>query len=210
VIPTPARHLPAVSQLCKYPPSADDDSIAFDIRCFFPERKPNRLLYIAETPGIDNNKQLILVKFAKRYSIELHEFCAKAGHAPPILGFETLPGGWCAVAMEYIESSVPISRSSVLSDHRDRWITELEDLVDGFHEKDLVHGDLQDENIICKGPSMMLVDFDWGGKEEEAFYFMPSLDDELMQGREPGDLRIRKEDDKWVLRKTLDKLMERM
>ena len=39
-----------------------------------------------------------------------------------------------------------------------------------FHEKDLVHSDLRDVNIICENDSMMLVDFDWGGKERDVSY----------------------------------------
>jgi len=99
VIPAFARHFPAVSTLRKYPASSDG-YFSFEIRSFFPDRQPYRLLYVAETPGPD--KQLVLVKFVRRYSIELHEICAKSGHAPAILAFERLPGGWFAVAMEYI------------------------------------------------------------------------------------------------------------
>ncbi|KIM86156.1 hypothetical protein PILCRDRAFT_65550, partial [Piloderma croceum F 1598] len=70
---------------------SSDDYFAFEIRCFFPDKQPYRLLYVTEMPGAD--KQLVLIKFARRYSIELHEFCANSGHAPPILAFERLLGG---------------------------------------------------------------------------------------------------------------------
>jgi hypothetical protein len=73
-------------------------------------RQPYRIRYVAETPGAD--KQLILIKFVRRYSTELHQICAKSGHAPLILTFEQLPGGWFAVAMEYIESGIPITQLS--------------------------------------------------------------------------------------------------
>jgi serine/threonine protein kinase len=201
-----ARRLPAVSRLQKHPTSSGDH-LAFEIRGLFHDKQLNRFLYVAETAG--TNKQLILIKFARRYSIDLHEFCANSGHAPPILAFERLPGGWFAVAMEYIESGVPITHSSMLSTHRDRWIAELQDLMNSFHDKDLVHGDLRDANIICKDDSVMLIDFDWGGKEGEVSYPTLNLNGELLQGRVSGDLRITKEDDRRVLRNTLAKFVNR-
>jgi serine/threonine protein kinase len=205
VIPANARQFPAVSKLRKYPPSSDD-YFAFEIRCFFPDKQLNRLLYIAEMPAAD--KQLVLIKFARQYSIELHELCANSGHAPRILAFERLPGGWFAVAMEYIESGVPITHSSLLPAHRDRWMAELRGLMHSFHEKGFVHGDLRDANIICKNDSVMLIDFDWGGKEGEVFYPTSNLNDELLQGRVSGDLRITKEDDRRVLTNTLARLQD--
>jgi hypothetical protein len=70
-IPDHARRFPAVSKLRKYPPPSDD-YLNFEIRCFFPDRQPNRLLYVAEMP----DKQPVLIKFVQWYSIELHDFCA--------------------------------------------------------------------------------------------------------------------------------------
>jgi tRNA A-37 threonylcarbamoyl transferase component Bud32 len=80
--------------------------------------------------------------------------------------------------MEYIESGVPITHASRLSAHRERRVAELQRLMDDFHEKDLVHGDLRAANIICKDDFVMLIDFDWGGKDGEVFYPTPDLSDE--------------------------------
>ena len=120
----------------------------------------SRLLYAAKTPGADNP---ILIKFSRTYSIELHKFCTNLGHAPQILGFQRLPGGWCAVAMEYLEEAVPITDAPLLSAHRDCWTDEIQALVEGFHRQNLVHGDLRDVNILCKEGSVMLVDLRLGG-----------------------------------------------
>lgn len=76
-----------------------------------------------------------------------------------------------------------------------------------FHEKDLVHSDLRDVNIICKNDSMMLVDFNWGGKEGDVSYPMLNLNAELLEGRVAGDLCIMKEDNRQVLKNTLARLM---
>jgi len=62
--------------------------------------------------------------------------------------------------MEYVEPGTAITKSDLFTSHRDRWTKELERLVDNFYATDLVHGDLRDENIICKEDSMMLIDFD--------------------------------------------------
>ena len=76
-----------------------------------------------------------------------------------------------------------------------------------FHEKDLVHSDLRDVNIICENDSMMLVDFDWGGKEGDVSYPTLNLNAELLEGRVTGDLCIMKEDNRQVLKNTLARLM---
>ena len=86
-------------------------------------------------------------------------------------------------------------------------MTELQDLMDSFHEKDLVHSDLRDANIICKNDSVMLIDFDWGGKEGEVSYPTSDLNVELLKDRVSDDLRITKEDNRQILKNTLAKLM---
>jgi len=91
--------------------------------------------------------------------------------------------------------------------HRDRWTEELKLLVGGFHAIDLVHGDLRDTNFICKGDSVMLVDFDWGGKVGEAFYPTLTLNSELLEGRTSDGFGITKDDDLRVLGITLGKLV---
>ena len=64
--------------------------------------------------------------------------------------------------MEYIEPS------SLLFPHRERWITELRDLVHSFHQKGFVHGDPRVPNVVCKDGTVMLLDFDWGGEEGDS------------------------------------------
>ncbi|KAI6026765.1 hypothetical protein BKA83DRAFT_4247507 [Pisolithus microcarpus] len=178
---TPKRGFPAVSKLRGYPPS--DDHLHFEIQFSFPERQSYRFLYVAET----QQKQSILVKFSRSYSIRLHDICARLGHAPHILAFERLPGGWYAVAMEYIESGL--------------W-----ELMDRFHSEGLVHGDLRDANILCKEDSVKLIDFDWGGTNGTVSYPTGNLSKELLEGRVSTDLTITEEDDRRILKRTLEKL----
>ncbi|KDR69821.1 hypothetical protein GALMADRAFT_76982 [Galerina marginata CBS 339.88] len=197
-----ARRFPSVTQLRKW--GSSTEYISFQILGFHPDRQDYRLLYLAETTGPE--KRTIVIKFVPSYSVDLHAFCANRGFAPPILAFEQLPGGWKAVAMGYIPSGTIITKSSGLDTHRDRWTHELLQLVNDFHVEGLVHGDLRDANIICNGHDMMLLDFDWGGQDGQVFYPTPNLNSELLEGRSSNDLKITKEDDNRILKKTLGKL----
>jgi len=206
-IPPTARRFPSITRLRKWPASADDDYLSFQIVGFHPDRQPYRLLYVAETTG--PKKETILIKFVREYSIELHNFCAKRGHAPRIFAFETLPGGWRAIAMKYIVSAVLITSSPGLNTHGRRWASELKQLVNEFHEEGLVHGDLRDANMISDEEyTLMLVDFDWGGKDGQVFYPTSNLNDELLVGRASDNLKFTKDDDIRILNLTLKKLRQ--
>ncbi|KAF8954989.1 hypothetical protein BDZ97DRAFT_1861950 [Flammula alnicola] len=197
-----ARRFPAVTRLPKW--GLPTEYLSFQILGFHPDQQSYRLLYLAETTGPE--KRTIIVKFAREYSVELHAFCAQRGHAPCILAFECLPGGWKAIAMEYIVSGDIITKSSGLDTYRDRWTMELSQLVDDFHAEGMVHGDLRDANIMCNYRDVMLLDFDWGGQDGQVFYPTPNLNSELLEGRSSDGLKITKEDDNRILKKTLGKL----
>ena len=74
-----------------------------------------------------------------------------------------------------------------------------------FHRDRFVHGDLREPNILCDEDQVMLIDFDWGGKVEEAYYPFTRLRSELMDGRYDASL-ITKADDIRVLGSTLKKM----
>ena len=81
------------------------------------------------------------------------------------------------------------------------------ELVKGFHEQGLVHGDLRDVNILGVGDHQFwLVDFDWVGRDGEVEYPTSNLNPELTIGRTCDDWKIRREDDIRILCNTLDKL----
>ena len=60
---------------------------------------------------------------------------------------------------------------------------------------DQVHSDLWDANIIRRGHSMMLVEFDWDGKVGAAYHPTLELSPELLEGRVSRP-ENNKEDDK--------------
>src|SRR5258708_37035940 len=82
----------------------------------------------------------------------------------------------------------------------------MEAFMQYFHKHDFVHGDLREPNILCDGDRVKLIDFDWGGKVDEAYYPSPQLCSELTDGRDAPDLKITKEDDIRVLGNTCKKL----
>lgn len=192
---------PYISALPKY--GAPDEKVQFQILRPHPD---NRLMYIAQTLG----EQQILVKFTRSYSIALHAFCAGRGHAPGILGFGKIPGGWYVVAMDYMLSATHPSRSPNLARLCNKWIDELQRLVQSFHDEGLVHGDLRESNILCDGETVMLIDFDWGGAVGEASYPFVRLSSELTSGQDSIDRKITKDDDRRVLHNTLEQLESKM
>ena len=87
--------LPYISKLASYNTPGQ-----LEFQILSPHRTAGDHCFLCSAETSD--KKTIVVKLTCRYSIELHAFCAQHGHAPEILGFKRLPGGWCAVAMEYL------------------------------------------------------------------------------------------------------------
>jgi hypothetical protein len=133
---------------------------------------PGKLVFLGSTtPGGDER---LLIKFARTYALDLHKYCADMGHAPPLLGCETLAGGWTMVVMEYLDNHPPFSTFKDPSSISAQLRQMLDTLVTSFHGKNFVHGDLRASNLLVRkddtGVSMKLVDFDWGGKEGTVRY----------------------------------------
>ncbi|KAH6911199.1 hypothetical protein BKA70DRAFT_1269690 [Coprinopsis sp. MPI-PUGE-AT-0042] len=184
-------NLPGISRLRH--PEHRDKYVEFEI---FEEGNPQ--LYCARVLGEENPREIV-VKFVQRYCLELHRFCAERGHAPEIFGYEELPGGWIAIAMEYLEDSRPLNQP--------KFANSVMGLVREFHEAGYVHGDLRKYNILCTEDDWWLIDFDWAGLGGEAQYHTSALTEELLKGREGRkDLKITFDDDMRILQRTLDEL----
>ncbi|KAJ7044904.1 hypothetical protein C8F04DRAFT_906437, partial [Mycena alexandri] len=168
---------------------------------------PNRLLFVAEVPG----KQDVVVKFTRTYSPELHDFCHKEEHAPALLGFERLPGGWYVVVMDYLSEDqwLPLSSlmGSISEDNRKAAREQIERLANKFHTAGWVHGDLRTANMLAQSEWMtegtatsllQIIDFDWSGKAGSARWPAFDLTDELLVKspfKHEEDLIIHAEDD---------------
>ena len=162
----------------------------------------NRFLFHAEVQ--DKN---VLVKFTRRYCTALHDFCASRGHAPKLLGYGTVPGGWNVVLMENVKHER--NYAEYAPRYWEKWSQDLTDLVRGFHNEDLVHGDLRATNLIVPTndlENIMLVDFDWGGIAERVSFPTWSINEELFDGDTLESLVITKEHDVRVLTAALERL----
>ncbi|KAF5316481.1 hypothetical protein D9619_006109 [Psilocybe cf. subviscida] len=189
--------------------NANKDTIKFTISDHFAgtgeETFRNRHLYratlTAARPSYPCGTK-ILVKFSRRYCMKLHDFCYHKRHAPKVLGFEKLPGGWFATAMEYLADAEPITYPN--PEQHD----QVKRLVKDFHDEGFVHGDLRAANILFNKSSnnFWLIDFDWGGKADKVAYPTWFLHKELLNGRESKDLIIHKVDDERILQATLNGL----
>jgi hypothetical protein len=51
-----------------------------------------------------------------------HQFCASIEHAPQLLAFQTLSGGWFGIAMEYFPSAERILESNSLANYGPKWL----------------------------------------------------------------------------------------
>ena len=208
VITTETSHFPSITKI-EVEADAFPDPQLETLEFVFESRHDNiehRHLYHARLVSPASSDKAIFVKFSQRYSLELHRFCASQGLAPKILGFQKLYGGWFAVVMEKIEL---VDHGSITSFPEVRkWKEDIKKLVEGFHQKGLVHGDLRLPNfLLTKDDSprkMLLIDFDWGGKDGEVEFPHGELIGELevsnsrLHGR-----KITKEHD----RKCLDKVV---
>ena len=197
-IPPESRQLPSVSKI---------GAIEFTLLGRHDSQIGYRnLYYTLLTP----TREPIYVKFTQRYSQELHEFCQREGLAPKLLGFDHLPGGWYALAMEMIDIVAPERLKSF--SELDAWKQKIQKLVQGFHEQGLVHGDLRLPNFLFTRSSptkVFLIDFDWGGKEGEVYFPRGKLADGLRGESDQYDRLdqpITKEDDDQVLKMTFEEL----
>jgi serine/threonine protein kinase len=89
------------------------------------------------------------------------------------------------------------------------WEQDLTGLVQDFHARGLVHGDLRDDNFIVPsdGPEIiMLIDFDWGGEAGKVRFPTWLLNEELMDGKRMESLEITREHDIRVLTAALEGL----
>ncbi|KAK2459307.1 hypothetical protein APHAL10511_008662 [Amanita phalloides] len=112
----------------------------------------------------------ILVKFTKRYSIELYTFGTRfVRHPPLILGFGHIPGGWSVIVMEYMSRAVchyePAPTPLLTGYLCDQWADDFQTLMQSLDGKGLVRGGPRKPSMISHGERVMLIDFDRGGGE---------------------------------------------
>jgi predicted Ser/Thr protein kinase len=125
------------------------------------------LLFRAKTP--DNNE--LAIKYTRQYSVDAHNLLSAKGLAPELHGFESIPGGWTMVVMEYIGESYQLL-SKLQSENRKRFKASIQQSVSLLHKHGFVHGDLRPSNVlVSKNESKaLIIDFDAAGKAGKVVY----------------------------------------
>jgi RIO1 family len=209
-VPLKNKNLPYVCNIPAWSSNSDveEQHLKFAIKSVAFQGKiwnEKRFLYHAKMQNND-----VFVKFTRRYCPDLHQFCAERGHAPKLLGYGTVPGGWHVVVMELIDLDVNKTLAHYAPTHLDRWEEDLTCLVEEFHREGLVHGDLRDVNLIVQRGEperIILVDYDWGGKHGVVSFPSRHLHEDLTEGEgELKSLEITKDHDLRVLKDTIAKL----
>ena len=142
--PIPQKHkrLPNVGALRRVSSSNQEERLEFKIK----HSLRGRFIYVAETSGPKSEK--IVVKFTRKYKRELHEFCAEHGYSPKLLAYESLPGGWIGMAMEFVASACYFMESKLSQECRQQWLDEMDKMVGKMHGAGYVHGDLRPPNFM--------------------------------------------------------------
>jgi hypothetical protein len=142
-------------------------------------RVVQRYVFVAKVH--DGNE--VIVKFAKRYGAEVHQYCSNARFAPALKCCEPLPNGWAFVVMEK-PPLIPIAQANGLIVCQQ--LLEIQHLMSNAS---LVHGDLRENNVMWNPVKnrVALVDFDWAGRDGIATY-PPFMNGEIVwpQGAESG------------------------
>jgi hypothetical protein len=94
----------------------------------------------------------ICIKFARQYSMTVHDFCAPKGFAPALLGFDQLPGGWLMVVMQAIDDVY----QEITAEHRSA-IDHIRAEPTTLHQAGYAHGDIRDADVMVRKDGL-----DWG------------------------------------------------
>ena len=127
----------------------------------------------AEEPSRDVE---VVVKFTSRYGAEAHSLLAQKGFAPTLHACREVLGDLYMVVMDYIAGETAWSLSESKKKIPPTVWDDVKTAIEILHEKNLVFGDLRQQNIMCvptesgDGMRAKLVDFDWAGTDGKARY----------------------------------------
>ena len=126
-----------------------------------------KLIYRANLEG---DQRSVVVKFVSRYNAQAHRILAEHHLAPKLhyAGTEEdeiqLYGGRYMVVMDYFDGE-PVTKA-----FSEQYLAKVNTAIRILHSHNLVFGDLRRPNILIKGETVMLVDFDWCGEAGVARY----------------------------------------
>lgn len=130
---------------------------------------PHRALFRAIATDKTGRTTRVVVKFTSSYGKEAHQHMVQHRAAPQLLycAKEATVGGLVVVVMEYVDGLTYAENRDKVSEEA---ITALKTKLHNLHEKSLVFGDLRPPNVIISEGRLVLIDFDWSGKEGEVHY----------------------------------------
>ncbi|CAK4071978.1 unnamed protein product [Aphanomyces euteiches] len=153
-----------------------------------------RFLFSAK---VGHSGREIVVKFAKQYGRDVHEYCAGHGFAPKLLYLKVLPSNWIFVVMEKLELEPILNAPVDAKVIREQVLQAKTRLGDAK----LVHGDLRQANILWDSLNrrVVLVDFDWSGKTGVARY-PPFMNPDILwpEGAETNKPLCTQHDEWWI------------
>lgn len=115
---------------------------------------------------LSDQPRFAILKIARTYNIEMHQWCAERGLAPPLLAYSNTDGRHL-VLMDYDESF------KTAHDVNDASIKQLVlEKLTVLHSDEWVHGDCRPNNVLVSNDKQVVwfIDFDFSGKEGVAKY----------------------------------------
>ncbi|KAG2064390.1 hypothetical protein BDR04DRAFT_1084399 [Suillus decipiens] len=192
--PPVAQHISLAERRLAYLEGAGTLSADPSLGCLYPRSYTNhsqkfaynetqilgdRLVFFGETLSNVAGKK-ICIKFVRHYSPEAHEFCGNQGHAPKLITYNQLAGGWNMVIMDALDIDNNLRRSrshrllsEIAVSDRQPLKEVITSLIQGLHKHGYVHGDLHATNfVVGDKKQLMLLDFNWAGPIEKTYYPM--------------------------------------
>ena len=180
------RFFPYPTRFIKYPPESNEPQW-IDFECIdVPRIDSTNVSFIVEIKSSDRK---LVIKFVERYGLEAHDLLAGEGMAPQLLYCGLLDGQTDVrspesrvqgstgarglyngpsrmVVMDYIEGTTMDKTPHPPSDTQ----AQIERALKVLHDRQLIFGDLRAPNVMISGNKVYLIDFDWAGKVNEAYY----------------------------------------
>lgn len=133
---------------------------------YFGLLQTDKLVWAAQTSQNDS----IIIKFTHQYCSDAHRLLAEAGFAPKLYYADKEDSALEMVVMQHIKDAVFLSE--VPEFYRAQIHSQIRQALKLLHDNDFVFGDLRPPNILVTDDyqKVMLIDFDWSGKQGVARY----------------------------------------
>ncbi|TFK33280.1 hypothetical protein BDQ12DRAFT_615533 [Crucibulum laeve] len=118
----------------------------------------------------------IVIKFVDNYGVAAHTVMANEGFAPKLLYYGFIDASQPSlykdirmVVMEFVDGKT-VDDIEINNELPGSFSEQLKGAISYLHSEGFVFGDLRQPNIMISEGKVMLIDFDWAGKEGEVRY----------------------------------------